>query len=128
MVGVHVTEAGNELELLPWVRVVRHQSAESSDWSHRISSNAIDVVHSDYLDQYIKEKLMPFTKEFSKLALKHQHVLAEGRGFVTGMGQNGWTKIETRLQRAKLKETAKRYKAIGNNIWKFLKGKKQNHT
>ena len=127
MIGVHVTEAGNEIELLPWVRVIRHQSSESSDWLHKINANAIDVVHSDYLAQYIKEKLMPFAEEFSKLALKHQHVLAEGKGFVTGMGQNGWTNIEPRLQRAKLKNKAKRYRAIGTNIMRLLKGKKGNH-
>jgi len=128
MVGVRVTEDGNELELIPWARVVRHQSTESSAWSQRASSNAIDVVHADYLAQYIQGKLMPFAEEFSKLALKHQHVLAEGRGFVSGMGQESRTNIEPRLQKAKFKDTAKRYKAIGNNIMKFLKGKKANHT
>ncbi|WP_121810227.1 hypothetical protein [Mucilaginibacter kameinonensis] len=97
MIGVTVTETGHISKLLPCVRVYRHDSIEHKDWSQRSKLSAIDLVHKDYFDQYMEEKVIPFAKRYSELVLKHGTVLAEGKAFVKGMGDNSWTDIEPRL-------------------------------
>ena len=99
MVGVRLTDSGPNTELLPWVRVVRHEpTGEASKYtSSRV--RGVEIVHKDYLNQYVDRHALPFAREFAQLVLKHPDVLADAKGFVPGMGKNSWTEIETRLQR-----------------------------
>lgn len=122
MIGVRCSEDENNFELLPWVRVSRHQAANDGEKNHLINTSAIDIVHKDFLSEYIDKHLMPFAKEFSELALKHHHVLADGKGFVAGMGDNSWTGIENRLTAKTVKNASKRTHAMFRNILKTLKG------
>lgn len=123
MVGVRLTDSGTETELLPWVRVSRHQPSKAAHKNERSKVFGIDVVHRDYLRTYLDEHVKPFADEFSKLVLKHPDVLAEARGFVPGMGENSWTEIESRLRPATITSSAKRGSATLRRIAGLFKGK-----
>ena len=124
MVGVQVSEKSHDLMLLPWVRVVRHEDDEILDWSHRKRLFAIDIVHKDFLQNYLDKYVFSFAEKFSKLAIKHQQVLASGKGFVKGMGKDGRHNIEQRLQPRKIGEKISRFKVIGKNTFRVLTGRK----
>jgi hypothetical protein len=111
MVAVEMTDSGSESRLVPWVRVVRHEPCEGEHEYDRYHAFGVDVVHKDYLRNYIREHVLPFADEFSRLVLKHGSVLAECRGFVPGMRKSGWTGIEARLQEASANTTLNRGKA-----------------
>jgi len=121
MVGVRLTETGNETEILPWVRIVRHQPLDGENKAKRSQVLGIDVVHKDYLRTYVDQHVAPFAKEFSALALKHAHELADARGFVPSMGENSWTEIEPRLQRASFGTGGKRFKGTLKRISSVFK-------
>lgn len=112
MIGVRLTDSGSEFELLPWVRVVRHQPCRGNNKFERSNVFGIDIVHKEYLATYVEQHVNPFAKEFSQLAIKHAHVLSEARGFVTSMGKNSFTEIEPRLQRVSLETRRKRINAV----------------
>lgn len=98
MVGVLVSEQNRNLTLLPWARVVRHESKEIPDWFHKTRLFAIDIVHKDFLQYYLDKHVFPFAQEFSRLVIKHQQILASGKAFAKGM-QKYWSKnIEQRLE------------------------------
>jgi hypothetical protein len=123
MVGVRLTDSGTTTELLPWVRVVRHEPLEGHNRHDSSQLLGIDIVHKDYLGTYINQHVMPFANEFSRLVLKHPDPLADAQGFVSGMGANSWTDIEPRLQRATLRAGGKRGKAIIKNMLALLRNK-----
>jgi hypothetical protein len=88
MVGV---QAGSSVEpfMVPWVRIPRHRGLEGArSYEHRHNIYAIDVVHVAFLDTYIEEHLLPFATQLSSRALKHQVEIADGKGFVPGIGKN----------------------------------------
>lgn len=99
MVGITVEEKLHSSELIPWVRVFRHESYESDDWTKRRKVFAVDIVHKDYFDSFISDHLLPFVNKYSELMIKHETKVAEGKAFAKGMGKNCWTGIEERLQK-----------------------------
>jgi len=121
MVGVRLTETGNYTEILPWVRIVRHQPWKGENKAEQSQVLGIDVVRKDYLRTYVDQHVTPLAKEFSALALKHAHELADARGFVSSMGENSWTEIEPRLQRASFRTGGKRFKATLKRISSVFK-------
>jgi hypothetical protein len=121
MVGVCLTDSGTKSELLPWVRVVRHQPSNGVHKYDRSQVFGIDIVHKGYLGTYVDQHVMPFANEFSRLVLKYPDVLANARGFVSGMGENSWTNIEPRLQRAMLTTGRKRWKVVLSNLTALLR-------
>ena len=123
MVGVRLTNSGTKIELLPWVRVVRHQPADGANKYDRRNVIGIDLVHKEFLNNYIDGHVLPFANEFSSMVLKHPDVLADERGFVAGMGKSSWTNIEPRLQRATLASGKKRWNAGFKNILSSLRAK-----
>ena len=104
MVGVKVYGTKHKTELIPWVRVSRHESYENKDWTKRQRIYSIDIVHKDYFRIYLYNNLLPFAKSLAEKILKHQIVIAEGKGFVKGMGENWQTTIEERLETARLRK------------------------
>ena len=100
MVAVKMTDSGSESTLVPWVRIVRHEPCEGEHKYDRYRVCGVDVVHKDYLRDYVREHALPFAAEFGRLALKHATVLAECRGFIPSMRKQGWTGMEARLQEA----------------------------
>lgn len=111
MIGVRLTASGSEAELLPWVRVVRHQPCCGENKTERGQVLGIDIIHKEYLATYVDQHVNPFAQEFSQLALKHAHELADARAFVPSMGENSWTNIEARLQRVSIRTGSKRLRA-----------------
>lgn len=124
MVGVSLDKNGTTKRLLPWVRVARHQPLNGQHKSERGTVLAVDVVHKNFLSTYVSQHVLPFAMSFANLALKHQHVLADARGFVADMGKDGWNDIESRLKPAGIKASGKRVKAIAKRISSTLSGKK----
>jgi hypothetical protein len=98
MIGVKVSGDKHETELLPWVRVSRHESYENDDWTERQKVFSIDIVHKDFFEIYLNNNLLPFARSLSEKILKHQAIVAEGKGFVKGMGKDSWHNIEDRLE------------------------------
>ncbi|KAF6243326.1 hypothetical protein C6988_03525 [Nitrosopumilus sp. b1] len=88
MIGITSSEAGNKSILLPWVRVIRHQSDENEGWLQREKYLSIDIVHKDYFDTYVDKHVLPFSKEFSKKALVQHEVIAEGKGYAESISTN----------------------------------------
>lgn len=81
MVGIRVTEEGNEAILLPWVRVVRHETRQlerSARGEDRLI--AVDVIHKDFLARYLGDHLLPFAESFSYTVEDHQESIRSGKG------------------------------------------------
>jgi hypothetical protein len=98
MVGMYPTGNTGELIRLPWVRVVKHEADETSNMHFRKGLFAIDIVHKDFLQEYLTNHVIPFASIFSVLALKHQKTLISGKGYATGMEKHWTSNIEGRLQ------------------------------
>lgn len=58
------------------VRVVRHESERSNNAGR--TTTAVDVVHIDYLDQYIDSHVIPFATEFASRISRAGTILFEG--------------------------------------------------
>lgn len=117
MVLLETTNAQPVARLTPWVRVARHEyDKDTEDW-RRDRLWALDIVHVDYLDTYVKEHLQPFAEEFSRRVLAHHEELATGRGFVSGLSANSHEDIESRLKPRPMLKNASR----GMNItWRVI--------
>ena len=78
--------------LMPWVRVLR-QEAQSA--SHRIEymHYAVDLVHVDFLDEFIATHLTPFTDEFVSRVKKQATILFKS-GTVANLDNWHWDKIK----------------------------------
>lgn len=122
MVGVKCSDSGNSIEMLPWVRIPRHQTSNKDENYHLSNISAIDVIHKDYLEEYIDKHLLPFATDLADLVLKHENVIADTKGFISGMGSEEWTDIEKRLEPRKIMHIGKRTGATFSNILKVLKG------
>lgn len=99
MLGINVNEDGNnELVFTPWVRVLRHENDDELKWMYKGKHYVIDVIHKDFFSTYIEQHLMPFAESYASYALKHAKVLANGKGFIKGMGQDCTNNLEDRLK------------------------------
>jgi len=98
MIAVDVKPTGNDLTMAPWIRIVKHEYLDDREWWDRSRWFALDVVHKDFLRDYIDQHVMLFAKRFAERALRHQNELATGVAFVPGMAKDSWTNIEQRLQ------------------------------
>ncbi len=89
----------DSLTYLPWVRILRHEWTESKGYGHQGRLYALDVVHRDFFLEYLQEALLPFAREFALRVTRHEQVLVEGAGFVSGMQKmRDDATIETRLK------------------------------
>ncbi len=111
MVGVTFKDGDPETTLVPWVRVFKHESTKAQERSERSKVYAIDLVHRNYLENYLELHLIPFAATVAERGIKHDVVLAELEGFIPGMGKDSWTDLEKRLQprglMGKVKDVAK---------------------
>lgn len=123
MVGVKVGKDKHELISLPWVRVVKHQTEKHPDFTHRNNLFAIDIVHKDFLGEYIDKHVIPFAERFSKLIIKHQEVIANGKGFVSDINNVKRNEIEHKLLPTSLNNQQSRYKVMVKNAIKLITGK-----
>jgi len=108
MVGVEVSDQGQVLTFMPWVRALRHETAEGLD--HFVSRlYAVDIVHKDFFESYLDEHVFPFADDIARLVKKHQEIIATGKAFVSGFGRNPRTKdLEQRLQPPTHKKATRR--------------------
>lgn len=124
MVGVLAGESAEPI-MLPWVRIARHRGLESArSYDHRRNIYALDVVHIAFLDTYIETHLFPFAVEFTNRALKHHIEIADGQGFIPGMGKKS-DDIEAHIvptQDSKEKDASLRHAL---EVWKAPKTKTQ---
>jgi hypothetical protein len=102
MISATVGDRGESiLERINWQRLWRHEPipGDPGNLGHRYGeSSAIDIVHIDFLSEYLQDHLMPFAKEFAEKALRHDMELATGKGFASGMEADSWTDLEARLR------------------------------
>ena len=77
-----------DLELVPWVRVVRHESLKDRDWI-RYRHYAVDFVHREYFRVFVKDNVMPFAKAFADRLAERESLLLSGKGQVADW--NNWT-------------------------------------
>jgi hypothetical protein len=99
MVGVSLTENGSSLSLVPWVRLVRHEPSREASmhgWFGRLG--AIDFVHAEFVETYLRDHAEPLADEVGRAAQRHHEELATGRGFAVGLGADSWTDFEARLR------------------------------
>ncbi len=121
MIGVTITAGSHEELLLPWVRVFRHECEPDAERYRRDRLFAIDVVHKDFLGQYLDAHVLPFATDFADRTIRHARVLADGQGFVKGMGKDWHSSIEPRLQARTVGAKVTRGKLILGNVSKLLK-------
>lgn len=121
MIVARKQPSGTSLDLAPWVRVLRHEYSADGKLGERDQMWAIDVVHRDYLDEYLTLHLIPFAKDFATTVLAHTTEIATGEAFAAGMGANCLDGIESRLKPARLTAVVKRTKAVGQNLMKAMK-------
>lgn len=81
--------------LTPWIRIVRHESVEDVHSWQRFQHYGIDVVHIDYLDEFISGRLLPFAEEFGKRAVSMSEILLKG-GQVQDLDNYRWDLMEKR--------------------------------
>ncbi|MBU3217805.1 hypothetical protein LL033_10020 [Clostridium estertheticum] len=122
MIGVIVSEGKNKMINIPWVRVLKHETNNSSDYLEREKTYAIDIIHKDFLETYINQHLLPFSNEFAKRMINHQHVIATGEGYIKGMDNNSFQNIESRLKRKPIISKGNRLKLIVKNFYNNIKG------
>lgn len=125
MVGVRVSGESHEVMLVPWVRVVRHETEKVPDWLHRQKMFAVDLVHKDFLHDYLQNELLPFAETFAALAVKHQDVLASGEAFASGLERDSWQEIEERLQPCTVRAKALGLRMTVSSILRALSRRKQ---
>lgn len=124
MVGVKITASGNENVMIPWVRVIRHEYVEDIKSWDKSKLYAIDVVHKDYFEKYLSNHVLPFAHDFASLALKHEKEISSGKGFISGLSNDGWADFEKRLMPRGIKENSIRTKNLFLSIGKAVLGKK----
>lgn len=116
MVSVELQNGSPVLSMTPWVRVLRHEYVDSDGWWERNKMRVIDVVHKDFFGQYLHECLVPFAVEFGRLVLKHSKEVSAGEAFVSGMGRNSWSDLESRMEPRPLSSTIKRTTGAIKNL------------
>jgi hypothetical protein len=100
MITATVKNGSTNLDFTPWVRILRHEPSpdESGFGAHMGDVFAIEVVHKDFLQDYLTHHVIPFAELFKERAHRHHEELATGKGFVPGMARSDWDYVESRLQ------------------------------
>ena len=124
MVGVRVWDELSDLTLLPWLRVVRHETERAAHPLRGGRLVAVDMVHKDFLRAYLQDHVLPFAEEFCRLAVKHHECLATGQAFARGMERNWLEGVEERLEPRKMRARLLRLKLTVGNILRVLTGRK----
>jgi hypothetical protein len=81
--------------LTPWVRVLRQESIEDPKSLSRFRYYAIDLVHIEYFDTFLREKLLPLAKVFGSRVAKMGEILQHG-GIVDSLDGRRWDSVRPR--------------------------------
>jgi hypothetical protein len=95
---VTIEDGAQKLELTPWIRLTRHEFDGTAPKFHQDTIHVIEVVHRDFLQNFLSERLIPFARKFASAVLRHPEELAGGKAFVSGMEADSYTNIESRLR------------------------------
>lgn len=98
MIGVSVDGESASFTMVPWVRVIRHESLEAEHSFERTKLRAVDIIHRDYLSDYLQSAVMPYADDFAACALEHDVPIADCEAFVSSMGEDSGLDIVSRLQ------------------------------
>lgn len=114
MVAVDAGGTTPKLTMAPWVRVQRQEATPgpSFPWDYG-RRYFIDFVHKDFLSNYLSDWVLPFAQVFSTQVVKHQTILATGRGFVPRLFTGGRSDLEPRLRPVAAAERLARIRIIG---------------
>jgi hypothetical protein len=135
MVVVRSSSDPPALRLAPWARLVRDEARKDGTQYERSATFVVDFVHRDYLATYIRDWLTPFCRDFGEKVIKHALVLAACAGFVPGMWEAGFDRVEASLRPIRVADNATRAAAIGGRVatqlrhlfvklWKLLSGRR----
>lgn len=89
---------GGKPELVPWVRVVRHNPVADDRGLIRTRQYGIDLVHVDFFEEYINQHLKPFAEEFGQRSLRMSQVLHYG-GTVGDASNWRWDEVKPKAKK-----------------------------
>jgi hypothetical protein len=118
LIGVDATKDPPTFSLIPWVRVIRQEYEEEAAHWEREKLWVVDVVHRHFFSRYVADHLLPFGREFARLAVKHDIELATGLGFVPGMRARGWHSVEQNLRPRPMQVAMRKSQAV---IWDLVR-------
>jgi hypothetical protein len=93
MILVEEPDSADDPVLVPWVRLVRREPNPDQSSRARTRFYAIDVVHADFLSDFIAEHVMPFIGTFRERVISHKSVL-NGRGKIDSFSDFEWSRIQ----------------------------------
>jgi len=65
--------------LTPWIRIARQEAIlKNTGWDGSHRHYAIDVVHVDFFDSFVRDKLMPFASEYFNRASELSGIIGKG--------------------------------------------------
>lgn len=94
-----ITFEDGHARLHPWVRVLRHEAGVADLGKNDRGTNlSVDVVHRDFLREYIEVHLLPAAQDFGIKTLAHSVEIAECQGFISGMDSKWHDDYEAHLK------------------------------
>jgi hypothetical protein len=92
MIGIELDNGAEKPLLLPWVRVLRHHPV-------RGQISAIDIVHKDFFQSFLRRHLSPYARQLHNRVIKHADVIAEGRGMIQHLSNSRGLAYDRAIQR-----------------------------
>lgn len=123
MVAVAPQAADYRLEMVPWIRVLRHEYFERRLAWFDLRKFVLDLVHKDFLPEYLSTHLGPFADDYSRLVLKHQNEIRHGKAYATEMNAQGHNGIEARLRPRPMTAGWRRRRIVLQNVWRLIRGR-----
>jgi hypothetical protein len=114
MFAATINEDGHtSVEPTKWQRLWRHEPLAGEINRNRGESSAIDIVHREFLGEYVEKHLLPFAQSFSERALRHEQVLATGSGRVPGL-KDDRRNLESRLEPVRVRSAPGASRSTGH--------------
>ena len=87
MIGFDAVNNPNELIMVPWTRVLRHDyeyqtDPESEEVRKKTKLYALDIVHKDFFENYIVDFVLPYYEICHTAFQKHSRIISKGKAFV----------------------------------------------
>jgi hypothetical protein len=82
-----------QLNLSPWVRVVRGEAFQLQHWMG-YRHYVVDFVHRDFLIEFVGQHLLPFANAFADRLLQREALVLAGRGQVVDKDNWRWENLE----------------------------------
>jgi hypothetical protein len=87
MIAFDAVNNPNELIMVPWVRVIRHDyeyqsDPETEEVRKKSKLYALDIVHKDFFENYIVDFVLPYYEICHQVFQKHSRIIYRGKAFV----------------------------------------------